>query len=683
MAIVKVSQTNTNVGVVRVGQQGPAGDAGDVVALGPNLTSIGSLTMSANQLIYSTGPGAFTQTGITSFGRSLINDTSASVARTTLGVVIGTDVQAYNADLTAWAGKTAPSGAAVGTTDTQTLTNKSLPTDTVLFVDPTDATKKLAFSISGFTSGTTRTLTWPNADGTIATTEVVAAGYQPLDSDLTAIAALTSAANKLPYATGSSTWALTDFTSFGRSLVDDADASAARTTLGVAIGTDVQAYNADLTAWAGKTAPSGAAVGTTDTQTLTNKSLPTDTVVFVDPTDATKKLAFSISGFTSGTTRTITIPNSSDTLVNTGTAQTLLNKKFVADNCQFRDSADATKIGAFSLTGITTGTTRTLTWPNASGTIATKEVVAAGYQPLDSDLTAIAALTSAANKLPYATGSASWSLTNFTAFGRSLVDDADASTARTTLGLGTMSTETATNYVDITSTQTVAGSKTFSAAAYFTNQNQGIYIRPIGFAGLLMGRIDGTATTAAITFNTGATATTYDSRIRATGGTGTDGGGTVDILSAKLTSTGTYSTTTANAANVNVASNGTLARSTSSEKYKIDIEPMSDEWADKLLELEPIFYRSTCELDNPEWSYYGLSAEAVAAVDKRLVHWRTTETHNELDDDGNLVPIVTKLETPEPEGVAYDRLVCHLITIVKRQNETIKELSAKVDSIVG
>lgn len=38
-----------------------------------------------------------------------------------------------------------------------------------------------------------------------------------------------------------------------------------------AIGTTVQAYDADLTSWASKTAPTGDAVGTTDTQTLTNK----------------------------------------------------------------------------------------------------------------------------------------------------------------------------------------------------------------------------------------------------------------------------------------------------------------------------------------------------------------------------------------------------------------------------
>jgi hypothetical protein len=132
-------------------------------------------------------------------------------------------------------------------------------------------------------------------------------GKQNLDATLTALSGLTTAADQLIYATGVDTFAMSSLTTFGRSLIDDVDASAARTTLGVVINTNVQAWDADLDAIAGLAGTSGFLK-----KTATNTwSLDTNTYI-------TGNQSITLSGDASGSgTTAITV-----TLASVGTAGT-------------------------------------------------------------------------------------------------------------------------------------------------------------------------------------------------------------------------------------------------------------------------------------------------------------------------------------------------------------------------
>ena len=99
---------------------------------------------------------------------------------------------------------------------------------------PDSVTADKTFTLPDGHGGSGQVLTCSDASGTLGwTTPTV---YQAADADLTAIAGLTSAADKGIQFTGSGTAGTYDLTSFAKTVLDDADAGAVRTTIGTGTG---------------------------------------------------------------------------------------------------------------------------------------------------------------------------------------------------------------------------------------------------------------------------------------------------------------------------------------------------------------------------------------------------------------------------------------------------------------
>lgn len=331
-----------------------------------------------------------------------------------------------------------------------------------------------------------------------------------LSANLQAVSGLTSAANKGIQFTGSGTAGVFDLTAAGKALLDDADAAAQRTTLGLgALATAASVTTSQIAA--GTLVTESETIGSNDNDTTIPTSAAVkayadsvggsgnkfttiavagqDNVVADTSTDTLTLAAGSnVTLTTTAGTDTVTIAaaggggGSKHTIQNSGTgltARTNLNfdgTHVIATDDSGNDQSDITlSTNLQAVSGLTSAADKGIQF-TGSGTAGVFDLTAAGkallddanasaqrttlglaigtnVQAYDADLAAIAGLTSAADKGIQFTGSGTAGVYDLTAAGKALLDDADAAAQRTTLGLGslaTLSAVTTANITDIT-----------------------------------------------------------------------------------------------------------------------------------------------------------------------------------------------------------------------------------------
>ena len=179
---------------------------------------------------------------------------------------------------------------------------------------------------------------------------------------------------------------------------------------------------------------------------------------------------------------------------------------------------------------------------------------------------------------------------------------------------------------------------------------------------------------------TGASNTSSDYSISCVNSVGTD---TFYVRNDGLFVTGLatqspYNLTIAASANCHIYSDGTLFRATSSIRYKSNIENFNVDTFGLINKIRPVWYRSLCERDKKDWSWYGFIAEELAEIDPRFVQFGYASEDYIKDEITNETKLKENAEL-RADGVMYDRLTVLLIKGMQEQQIQIQNLQEQIN----